>query len=116
MENNSGRRWKLVPLLLSALTTSPVQAQADQNVQANRVTEIRLQSTKAYDHPFVDLELDAIVTRPDGQELRVPMFWAGEQEWRLRYASHQLGKHSWRTECSDRDNACLLYTSDAADE
>ena len=107
MENNSSRRWKLVLLLLSALTTSPVQGQADQNVEANRVTEVRLQSAKAYDHPFVDLELDAIVTRPDGQELRVPMFWAGEQEWRLRYAAHQLGTHSWRTECSDQDNASL---------
>ena len=107
MGNHSGKKWKLAIFVLSACTTYPVHTQAEQTVQANRVIEIRLQSKKTYRNPFLELELDAVVTRPDGQQLRVPMFWAGEQEWRLRYASHQLGTHSWRTECTDRDNAGL---------
>jgi len=101
------RRWAGLVLLLCTWTTSAVHAQAARTAQANQVTEIRLQSTASYRNPFLDLELDAIVTRPDGQEVRVPMFWAGQQEWCLRYASHQLGSHSWRTECTDRDNAGL---------
>ena len=76
-------------------------------VEANRVVEITLRSSSVYKNPFVEIELDAVVTQPDGKELRVPMFWAGENEWRLRYASNQLGKHVWRTECTDTANSGL---------
>ena len=38
---------------------------ASQKVEANRVVEISLVSEKTYQNPFMEVELDAIVTQPD---------------------------------------------------
>ena len=38
-------------------------------------------SGKAYRDPFNDVELDVLVTDPEGQELIVPASWTGEQTW-----------------------------------
>ena len=82
-------------------------AEAVQKVEANRVAEVALVSGKTYKNPFVEIELNAVVTQPDGNKLRVPMFWAGGNRWCLRYASTTVGVHTFRTECSDNTNAKL---------
>jgi hypothetical protein len=76
-------------------------------VEANRVIEIPLLSETVYEKPFVDVEVDAIVTQPDGSQLRVPAFWAGGNRWCFRYASPTPGEVSWRTECTDTSNPKL---------
>ena len=86
---------------------SPV---ASQKVEANRVAEISLVSQRTYQNPFKEIELDAIVTQPDGRLLRVPAFWAGGSRWCFRYSSPQPGQVAWRTECSDRTNSTLHAT------
>ena len=73
----------------------------------NCVIEFRLHSATAYPDPFNDLDLDVIFTEPDGQERRVPAFWAGEQAWRVRYTSSLPGAHRYHTECSDATNPDL---------
>ena len=97
------RRHRLLPLLLIACFAGLTNAEPSRT-EANRVIEIEIQSETQYENPFLEIELDAVFTQPDGEELRVPGFWAGEDEWRLRYASDQLGKHTWRTECTDKEN------------
>jgi hypothetical protein len=77
------------------------------DVAANRVAEITLMSEKAYEHPFTDVQFDAIVTRPDGAKLRIPGFWAGGKRWCFRYSSNAAGTHGYRTECSDAANTAL---------
>ena len=77
------------------------------STEANRVVEIELRSETQYENPFTEIELDVIVTQPNGKELRVPGFWAGGDRWCFRYASDQTGKHTWRTECTDKQNATL---------
>lgn len=77
--------------------------QAVQNVP----TEWSYNSGRAYADPFNEVELDVVVTGPSGAELRVPAFWAGDQEWRVRYAAPQPGTYRYRTACSDEDNADL---------
>jgi hypothetical protein len=69
--------------------------------------ELSFASDKNYADAFNEVELDAIVTAPDGTTAKVPAFWSGGQIWKLRYASPQLGAHRYRTECSDRSNAKL---------
>ncbi|MDQ3440622.1 MAG: DUF4038 domain-containing protein [Planctomycetota bacterium] len=69
--------------------------------EANRVTEWSFTATKAHADPFNEVQLDAVFATPDGKEMRVPAFWAGGQTWRVRYASPTVGKHSFRTLCSD---------------
>ena len=76
-------------------------------VPANRVAELALVSGAIYQNPFMEVELDAIVTPPDGKPLRVPAFWAGGNRWCFRYASATPGVHTWRSECSDTSNAAL---------
>ena len=92
-------------LLLTSLAT--LRAAEVARTEANRVKEVSLVSAKTYANPFTEVTLDAVVTGPDGTQLRVPAFWAGGNDWRFRYASGQLGSHSWRTACSDAGNPGL---------
>jgi hypothetical protein len=94
----------LAGLLLAALTIAAAPAAP---VEANQVAEVALVAGKTYANPFVDAQLDAVVTQPDGTQLRVPGFWAGGSGWRFRYASNKPGSHTWRTECSDTADAGL---------
>jgi len=94
----------LVGLVLGALLAAPPTAIS---VEANQVAEVALVSGMDYANPFLQIQLDAVVTQPDGTQLRVPGFWAGGIDWRFRYASGKVGLHSWRTECSDTNNAGL---------
>ncbi|MFA6107164.1 MAG: DUF4038 domain-containing protein [Candidatus Latescibacterota bacterium] len=64
-------------------------------------------SGQAYPDPGNEIELDVVVTAPDGRVQRVPTFWAGDQEWRVRYAPSITGRHRFRTECSDPGNPDL---------
>jgi hypothetical protein len=106
---NSGKCVKLavaVGIVFCGLSVVAQEARVEK-IQANRVAEVTFKSSKPYDNPFMELEVDAVITRPDGKELQVPMFWAGGEKWCLRYASHLVGEHTFRTECSDTDNATL---------
>ena len=71
------------------------------------VTEWSFSSAKAYADPFNEVELDVVITAPDKSEQRVPAFWAGEQNWRVRYAPHTTGRFLYRTVCSDTNNSGL---------
>ncbi len=75
--------------------------------QANCAIEWRYTSSKAYRDPFNDVQLDAIVTDPEGHERTVPAFWSGEQTWRIRFSSPACGRHTFRTVCSDAANRDL---------
>ncbi len=94
--------------LLLALAVGVEAGRSDPaTVEANHVAEFTLVSPKAYANPFVDVEVNAVVTPPTGPPLRVPASWAGGNNWRFRYSSSLLGRHAFRTECSDRANLGL---------
>ena len=76
-------------------------------VEANQVAEVALISGTTYANPFLQVQLDTVVTQPDGVQLRAPGFWAGGADWRFRYASDKVGTHTWRTECTDAANVGL---------
>jgi hypothetical protein len=99
------RRWLGIWVVVSLALTA--RANAGQPVETNRVAEIALVSEKTYANPFTEIRLDAIVTQPDGNPLRVPAFWAGGNRWCFRYASSRPGQVVWRTECSDAANPKL---------
>ena len=58
------------------------------------------------DH-FHEIELDVLFAAPSGREMRVPTYWAGDHEWRVRYAPDELGTYRYRTLCSDEGNPDL---------
>jgi hypothetical protein len=64
-------------------------------------------SDRTYADPFGEVELDVLFTGPDGRAWRMPAFWAGGQEWRVRFTARTPGAYRWRTECTDRANGSL---------
>jgi hypothetical protein len=72
-----------------------------------RPLEWKFISSKKYEDPYNEVTLDVVVTDPQGRQQTVPAFWAGEQVWRVRYASHGAGRYSYRTVCSDAANSSL---------
>jgi hypothetical protein len=67
-------------------------------------TEWSYASGKQYPDPFNQVEVDAIVTLPSGQEERIPAFWAGGSTWRVRYAPPVPGLYKVRSDSTDAAN------------
>jgi hypothetical protein len=81
----------------------PIQRFGTQNCAA----EWGYCSGKAYADPFNEIELDVVLVDPAGKEWRVPAFWAGANEWRVRFAPRSVGQYTFRTVCTDAANADL---------
>src|SRR5271156_2760739 len=89
------------PLLLKARAAQSRQA------MARTATEFIFESGKIYPDPFNEIELDVIFRDGSGGQHRVPAFWAGGQEWRVRYAADTAGHYAFETTCSDASNPDL---------
>jgi hypothetical protein len=70
------------------------------------VSEWGYVSGKAYADPFNNVELDVVLTSSKGQ-WRVPTYWAGGNEWRVRFAPPEAGTYQVTTVCSDKSNPYL---------
>jgi hypothetical protein len=71
------------------------------------VTEWGYTSGKFYADPFNAAELDIILTHESGQSWRVPAYWAGGLEWRVRFAPPLSGNYQISTICTDATNISL---------
>jgi hypothetical protein len=71
------------------------------------VIEWGYNSSKIYNDPFNEIELDVIIKRSDGETWKVPAFWAGGNEWRVRFAPPEPGKYQCISLCSDVSNTGL---------
>ncbi|HBC88799.1 MAG TPA: hypothetical protein DCZ94_17795 [Lentisphaeria bacterium] len=69
--------------------------------------EWNYRSSKKYSDPFNDVDLDVIVSAPDGDKYRIPCFWAGKNEWRARFAAPKPGSYQLESVCSDKINHSL---------
>jgi hypothetical protein len=93
--------------LIAGISKLSLAAENVQQVEANCVAEIAWDSEKTYQNPFIEVVLDALVTAPDGAQMRVPVFWAGGNRWMLRFSSGMLGLYAWTLDCSDIGNSKL---------
>ena len=84
----------------SSLIASESEPGGRLSTQANVMVEITFTATQTYRDPFHDVTLDAVFQSPRGRTLKVPGFWAGGREWKVRYASPEVGIHRWRSACS----------------
>ncbi len=84
----------------SSLVASGSESGGELSTQANVMVEITFTATRDYRDPFRDIALDAVFQTPRGRTLKVPGFWAGGREWKVRYASPEAGTHRWRSACS----------------
>lgn len=73
----------------------------------NVPVEITFTGNIQYDDPLYGVEVDAIVTGPTGVIQKVPAFWAGGKTWKVRYASVNTGRYTWRIQCSNKNDLSL---------
>lgn len=97
-----------VTLLISTgLGSAARAADVRRQIDANVMTELSFDAKADHDDPFNTVSLDVVFTDPQGQEMRVPAFWAGGSAWKARYASPVVGPHRFRSECSDTQDQGL---------
>jgi hypothetical protein len=75
--------------------------------QTQTPVELAFTAARPYRDIFNEVEVDVVFQAPGGAEMRVPAFWAGGSVFRVRYASAEPGRHSFRTLCSNPDDAGL---------
>lgn len=86
-----------------------------------RVAEIKLEATEMPANPMLDADIWAVFTHEEGDSIRIPAYWDGENLYGLRFAPTRLGKWSYRVEaapaCLGLDGAageveCVPYTGE----
>lgn len=65
------------------------------------VLEVRFEGP-SHGNPFVDVELDAVFTRPDGSEVRVGGFYDGDGRYAVRALADAEGRWTFRTRSTAR--------------
>ncbi len=97
-------QYQVRTLAIALFLATPV---AGNETPANVPVELSFTAATTYDDPFNTVSVDLMVTTPSGKQLKVPMFWAGKNVWKARYASAETGMHRWQTVCNDIDDAGL---------
>lgn len=75
--------------------------------QAFKRCEIELLSTKSYENPFMDVDIFAEFTFEDGTVVKIPGFWNGENQWKVRFSSEKAGTWTYKITCTDAENSSL---------
>jgi len=70
--------------------------------------EAEFTSSKSYSKPIYDVRtFDITFISPTGRQRRVYGFWDGGHKWKVRFMPDELGQWSWKSACSDKENAGL---------
>ncbi len=72
--------------------------------------EIILHSDKNYENPFLDVDIDAVFTCEDGTVIKLPGFWNGDNEWKVRFSPNRVGTWNYTVTSTDKENASLTDT------
>ncbi len=66
-----------------------------------RAFDLELHSNKPYANPFLNVDVTAVFTGPNGEKLTRLAFWDGGDTWRIRVALTALGEWSYTITASD---------------
>ncbi len=94
------RHWYWVMLLTLTLRITPVEA-ASAEVGLFGFYETSFQSSGHYENPYRAVEVQATIQKPDGSIRSLPLFWDGNNAWKLRISPDQLG--AWNVTTSSND-------------
>ena len=108
---------QLISLILLSLPTwagPGLLAQSHSGISTQRIgvqnelVEWAYKSEKAYRDPFNEVDVDVLFTRSDdGHQWMVPAFWAGANQWKVRFAPPAPGVYQYRAESTDKTNPDL---------
>ena len=70
-------------------------------VKRNAVCEWGYTSAQMHPDPFNEIEVDVVFSSPEEKVFKVPAYWAGGQEWRIRFAAPTAGTYTYESVCSD---------------
>lgn len=76
-------------------------------IPQNQVLEWGYTAQKQYQNPFSEVRLYADITGPNGTKMKLPAYWAGENEWRFRFSSPEQGTYRYTTQCSNKSDKQL---------
>lgn len=63
----------------------------------NQVVEIGFQAANPYSDPFNQIEMDVCFKNQAGETWKVPAFWAGGSDWRVRFSAHEAGLYEFES-------------------
>jgi len=87
---------------------STCQALGQAEVKLWTKFELELRSSKSYSEPLYEVaNLTAIFQSPSARNKKIQAFWDGADSWKVRFAPDETGTWTYRTECSDQQNAGL---------
>ena len=87
-----------------------------QSVTARPDTKVAMQyepvewtykSDRNHADPFNDVDVDVVFTIEGGRQWRIPAFWAGGEEWKVRFAPPEPGSYTFHAESTDKADAGL---------
>ena len=101
--------WALACLagLNSTPTASAAEDSKDALVPKWERFEVACQSTANYANPAQEAALTATFHSPLGETDTVHGFWDGGLNWKIRFAPNAVGKWTYETRCSDKENKGL---------
>lgn len=94
-------------VILPACVRCCVGTAAEVRTEANVPVEVSFTAQRSHAGLPNEVVLDVVFNEPDGTTRRVPAFWLGGSDWKVRYASATPGVHRWRSECVDQQDAGL---------
>ena len=97
-------------LLLLPLLGVNCQSTSNEVIEIPRWTsfEIELTSSKDYDNAYTDVDIYADFISDQGDTLRRPAFWDGDNIWKIRFAPPDtMGTWTWTTTASDQSDQGL---------
>jgi hypothetical protein len=103
------RRLAVALFALACWVVPPNAANAADSpkTEANVVAEITYAAAQPHPKPFLDVALDVVFSDPAGAQKTVPAFWAGGNQWKVRYSSPIVGTHRYRTQCNETGDTGL---------
>jgi hypothetical protein len=95
-------RINAIRLCVFAMLAVRVGGSAVQAVDRFDVFEAEFTSVGKYENPYVELEAEAALQRPDGSTWTLPLFWDGDNRWKLRVSPNLVGDWSFTIQSQDK--------------
>jgi hypothetical protein len=103
LQNQSGSNSVYLPIIGESSTGSipPIETSSPSVVPRFGLFERSFVHSGSYANPYTELSPTAAFTRPDGTQWTIPLFWDGEQTWKVRISPDVTGVWSYATSSSD---------------